>query len=120
VKYTLAVLLLVIGCGVPDSGVSPIKPPTNDAASVIPSATKAYNAGLAESYERLAVGVESGELKTVRDAAERAVKEDQRLRGEYKSALGSMMESRLGSEELPADSPSFFREMSTAFGRLAK
>lgn len=112
-------LLFMVGCDVGfHTPPQPIKPPANDAASVIPIANREYNAGLAALYESLAVAAEGEKIKTVRDAAEMAVVEDKRLRSEYKASLGTLMQSRLGSEELPADSPAFFREMSAAFGGL--
>lgn len=118
--WMLLPLLFCLGCGLPSADVSPVKPLGADAAHVIPAATREYNAGLADVYEGLANRVENGELKTVRDAATVAVSEDQRLRTEYKRALGDVMETRLGGDELPSDAPAFFREMSAAFRGMSK
>lgn len=119
-RSLLLLSLLVAGCGVPSLDGRTPTPIGADASHVIPAASREYNAGLADLYESLAVAAESGEIKTVRDAAVKAVDEDKRLRTEYKHAIGDVMETRLGSEDLPADSPAFFREMSTAFRRLSK
>lgn len=119
-RLLCCLLLCVSGCKInfgPSDHSEP-KPPA--VSESIRSANRAYFIALADQYESHAKSVESGEVTTVREAAERARDSEKPARDEWKQTIGRSMQSELGADDLLPNAAATFRAMSAEFRRAAR